>query len=174
MDNSQPENHFLSFLSVASNSYWEAESVTNRNLAPVPSVKIKKRPRGRSFEKGHGFGAEHRFKPGQSGNPKGRPKCKEISKALRELLASDRPFRPKTGAEKLALTWFKQSLKGNVPALVSLSDRCEGRPNISIGFGSANGDNVPTLIAAMTARSRQIGPPEDFISLPEAEEADGD
>jgi hypothetical protein len=145
--------------------------VSNRTLAPVPSVKIKKRPRGKPFEKGHGFGAEHRFKPGQSGNPEGRPKCKEISKALRELLASERRLPAKTGAEKIARKWFEQGLLGNVAALVSLADRCEGRPNISIS-SDGTGDNLPLLIAGMYERHMDIGPPEEFLSLPEAEGVD--
>ena len=44
----------------------------------------KRKPRGKSFEKGNKFG--NRFKPGESGNPSGRPKCtKSPSEVLQEL-----------------------------------------------------------------------------------------
>jgi len=102
----------------------------------APILRVKKKPRGRSFEPGNGFGAEHRFVKGQPpANPGGRPKCKEISKALRERLASDKPIKAKTGAEKLANAWYEQASDGNIAALVSLADRCEGRPATTVVMG---------------------------------------
>jgi uncharacterized protein DUF5681 len=160
----------ITFLLRAGNSYREVKRVSDRALAPVPSVKIKKRPRGKSFQPGHGYGSAHRFKPGQSGNPQGRPACKEISKALREILASDHRLPAKTGAEKVARKWFEQGLLGNVAALVSLADRVEGRPNISISH-DGSGDNLTLILTAMNERHQMIGPPEHSISI-EAADAD--
>jgi hypothetical protein len=123
-------------------------------------IGAKKKPRGRSFVKGNQIGAEHRFQKGQSAlNPAGRPRCKEISKALRERLASEKPIPAKTGAEKIAKEWFEQGLSGNVAAMVSLADRVEGRPAVTI-VGDGREDNLTLLIAGMEGISRQIGPPE--------------
>jgi hypothetical protein len=149
-----------------------------QQLAPVtrvvPITRIKKKPRGRSFEPGNGFGSEHRFKKGQpSANPSGRPLCKEISKALRERLASDKPIPAKTGAEKIAKQWYEQSLDGNIAAIVSLADRCEGRPSITV-TGDGGQDKIMLLIEGMTNRSREIGHPEGWIAPLELEAGDGD
>lgn len=135
-----------------------------RSLAPatrVPVNRIKKRPRGRSFEPGNGFGSATRYKKGESGNPSGRPACKEISKALRELLATNGLMKPRTNAEKLAVKWFLQSLAGNIPAMISLAERCEGRPAIALSITNEN-DPLIELIAAMHEESRRIGPPEGW------------
>jgi hypothetical protein len=141
-----------------------------QQLAPV--TRVKKRPRGRSFEPGNGFGAEHRFVKGQpSANPSGRPLCKEISKALRERLASDKPIPAKTGAEKIAKEWFEQSLGGNISAIVSLTDRCEGRPAITV-HGDGAPDQIMLLVEAMSERSRQIGHPEGWMPPPLLEAGD--
>lgn len=44
----------------------------------------KRKPRGKPFEKGNKVG--NRYKPGQSGNPDGRPKCtKSPSEVLQEI-----------------------------------------------------------------------------------------
>jgi hypothetical protein len=118
-------------------------------FTPAPRLKVKKRPRGRSFEKGNGFGSEHRYRPGQSGNPGGRPACREISKALREILSSEKPFKPRTGAERLAIKWFLQSLAGNTAALVSLADRCEGRPAQSLHVTDGQEDMALQMIEGM-------------------------
>src|SRR5271156_1540345 len=103
------------------------KSVTRGALTPdtrVSIVRIKKRPRGKSFQPGNGFGSEHRFKKGMpSANPSGRPLCKEISVALRDRLASDRPIPAKTYAEKVAKKWLDESLDGNIAAIVSMSNR---------------------------------------------------
>jgi hypothetical protein len=130
-----------------------AKRVSTQKDAPVTSViqtRIKQKPRGRSFEPGNGFGAEHRWvKGGPSPNPSGRPACKEISKALRERLASPKPIRPKTGAERIAKVWFDQSLDGNIAAIVSLADRCEGRPATTVTFGDREDPLQPMMEAVV-------------------------
>jgi hypothetical protein len=137
-------------------------------------TRIKKRPRGKSFQPGNGFGSEHRFKKGMpSANPSGRPLCKEISVALRERLASDGPIPAKTGAEKPANAWYQQAKDGNVPALVSLANRVEGCPAVSISH-DGTGDNLALIVAHMEDRSRQYGPPEGMIPRPVLEEGDAD
>jgi hypothetical protein len=142
------------------------ERVTHEELAPVPRVKVKKKPRGRSFEPGNGFGSATRYKKGESGNPSGRPACKEISKALRERLESDKPLPARTYAEKLAKEWVEQGLGGNVSAIVSAADRVEGRPGVAGGGGEVG--PIDMLIASMESYHREHhGVPEGHVPLQE-------
>ena len=84
-------------------------------LAPVisaPEIRIKKRPRGKSFEKGNGFGSEFRFVKGMpSPNPGGRPKTAKLSEAIREGLAlgSSERLPVRTNAEVLAAQVIHQA-----------------------------------------------------------------
>ena len=82
---------------------------------------------------------EHRFKPGQSGNPGGRPKTKLLTQAYRELLEQVDPKERKTLAEILARKAVQQALKGNLAALKEITDRTEGKsvqPLSHSGLGS--------------------------------------
>jgi hypothetical protein len=129
------------------------------NLAPVPRAKIKKKPRGRPFQKKHRIGEATRFKPGQSGNPDGRPHSKEISKALRARL-TDKVVGDKYGrtyAEALSDAWISLGLSGNVAALASLSDRAEGKPGI-MGPGTPNA--FVAYIQQLNNFSARLGAPE--------------
>lgn len=150
---------------------------SSSKLAPVTSViqvRVKQRPRGRSFEKGNGFGSEYRFVKGQpSANPSGRPLCKEITKALVERLASATPIPAKTGAEKIAKKWFEQSMDGNIPAIISLANRVEGCPATAVTV-NGSGDNISIFCAHMAAKAEQLGPPEEDDDLPALPESTGD
>ncbi len=75
----------------------------------------------------------NRFKPGQSGNPQGRPKLTLLSEALREQLAEVLPgVDERTIAEHIARSMIKQALLGNVIAAREIADRTEGRPKQSV------------------------------------------
>ena len=145
----------------------------SRKLAPdtrVIAVRIKRKPRGKSFQPGNGFGSEFRFKKGMpSANPSGRPRCKEISKALRQRLESDKPLPAKTGAEKIAKVWEEQARRGNIAAIVALANRVEGCPATTI---INNGpDNLDVLIGLMNEEHERLGQPEGMIPrLPEGDE----
>jgi hypothetical protein len=137
----------------------------SRKLTPALSVKLKKRPRGRSFEKGNGFGAAHRYKPGESGNPGGRTKCAEISAALRAKLKSEfsLPRAGRTYAEKLVDEWVEQGLGGNTAAIAAIADRAEGRPLVSVSVFDAANDPLNKLVEFMAEESARLGPPEGFV-----------
>lgn len=65
---------------------------------------------------------EHGFKPGQSGNPKGRSKrIQYISEALRDLL--EKPGNAREIAERI----IKDAKAGNYNAINFLADRTEGK-----------------------------------------------
>jgi len=75
-----------------------------------------------------------RFKPGQSGNPGGRPKTAPLSHACRELLAQPVPDDPEghTYAEAIARMLGKKATEGDIRAAQELADRAEGRARQSI------------------------------------------
>ena len=75
------------------------------------------------------------WKPGQSGNPNGRPK-KPLTEAYKAILAKPIPdeiaakLKVKQGttyAEVIALALAREAVKGKVAAAAELADRVEGR-----------------------------------------------
>jgi hypothetical protein len=127
-----------------------------QRLAPVALPKLKKRPRGKSFERGNSFGAATRWKAGQSGNPNGRTSAEqkadaEISKALLTRLpeVDPRDRHGRTYTQKLADVWIELGLEGNVSALVSLAERIEGKPPVAMNI-SGGMDNLDLLLVEMT------------------------
>ena len=136
-------------------------TATSRDVNGLP--KIKKRPRGRPFEKGNTLSLPYRFKKGVSGNPSGRPKCKEISKALRERLESDTPLAARTYAEKVAKEWTDLALHGNIAAIVSLANRDEGCPATTIVSDGPN--PLDLILVEMTKRSDEVGLPEGMLPV---------
>lgn len=74
-------------------------------------------------------GEAHRFKPGRSGNPGGRPKMGSLSRACRELLERVVPGdrQERTYAQAIADRLGELALKGHGPSIRELGDRAEGR-----------------------------------------------
>lgn len=67
------------------------------------------------------------FKPGQSGNPAGRPKVKVVSEFLREKIADIHPETGKIVAELIAERIVNDSIEGLKDAIANLLDRTEGK-----------------------------------------------
>jgi hypothetical protein len=106
------------------------------------------------FQKGN----QTAFKPGESGNPKGRPKSITLSEDLRAQLGQVMPGEDeKTYAEKIALVLCDEATKGNVGAAREIADRTEGKPRQSLdvdmsvmdwrALASAHGLNEQDVIA---------------------------
>ncbi len=75
------------------------------------------------------------FKPGQSGNPAGRPKKALLSDALRRQLAEAVQGAPeKTIAEHIARALIREAVSGNVQAIREIGDRTEGKPAQAIAL----------------------------------------
>jgi Family of unknown function (DUF5681) len=69
--------------------------------------------------------SEHRFKPGQSGNPNGRPKTKAMTDRLREAMAVVGDDGLDMG-DVVIRQWLAMIKAGNVAALVELLNRLDG------------------------------------------------
>lgn len=76
--------------------------------------KDKKAPRGKAFEPGNKW----RFKPGESGNPGGRPQ--KLDEAYAKALTEVDPKSGLTVAEILAQTLVLKALNGDREALIEL------------------------------------------------------
>jgi Family of unknown function (DUF5681) len=78
----------------------------------------------------------YRWKPGQSGNPGGRPKIAPLSQACRELLAQPVPGdqEGRTHAEAIAQMLAKKAIAGDIRAAQEIADRAEGKAHQSIEF----------------------------------------
>jgi len=92
-------------------------------------------------KKGGKISPETEFKPGQSGNPNGRPKGVPNSKTrlLRLLQLIQTKTNPVTGekeefsiAEQMDMAIVAKALKGDIRAYESLMDRLEGKPQQTI------------------------------------------
>jgi hypothetical protein len=74
------------------------------------------------------------FKPGQSGNPAGRPKSITLSEALRLELAKILPndTQERTFAEVIAQSLVRAAVTGNILAAKEIADRTEGKPKQAV------------------------------------------
>lgn len=74
------------------------------------------------------------FKPGQSGNPNGRPKkLPELDKLLAEVLGQEPTGDGMTAAENILNAMYKQALKGDTKAAELLLNRAYGKPKDNEG-----------------------------------------
>lgn len=99
------------------------------------------------------------WKPGQSGNPKGKPKgTKSISTFLRKLLdkeisaprGSELASGKITVAERLALSLISQANLGNIRAAVEILDRTEGK--VKDVVEQTNKNDLPSWLVDMAPK----------------------
>ena len=91
------------------------------------------------------------FKPGQSGNPAGRPvKPNCLTDCLREL--AGQPVRGgKTHAQRLAAVLWRKAEAGDIRAAALIGDRLEGRPAQRVEVASGP-DGGPKNLVLVTMR----------------------
>src|SRR5215471_8301134 len=99
-------------------------------MARQPATELRSSPENRrkTAEANLARGEAFRFKPGQSGNPGGRPRTAKLSEASRVKLASVIPGDPegRTYAEGIADKLARLAIKGDIRAAQELADRAEG------------------------------------------------
>ena len=113
-------------------------------MAKTPAVKQLDKS-----QKGKGRGKGRPFKPGQSGNPNGRPK-KEFAlpfmlKESSELPASDDPNEQRTRMQAVIDFAWIQAMSGNKDARQWISDRMEGRPWQAIEVTNIDPDTISII-----------------------------
>lgn len=99
----------------------------NKDLAPIqetqsdpkPSAPIDAANSNEIRKKGEWLKPYH-FKPGESGNPSGRPKSKPITEAYQRILTEQE-------CDAIARAMLRQAKRGNVKATVEMTDRTEGK-----------------------------------------------
>ncbi len=77
---------------------------------------------------------EGQWKPGQTGNPGGRPKWKPLTEALQALLEEEPALN-----KELVKAWVVKAGRGDVSAANMLWDRLEGKVTQTIGGSSETG-----------------------------------
>ncbi len=99
------------------------------------------------------------FKPGQSGNPAGRPKCLTLSEAYRRELAKVDETDPqkRTFAEVLAEQMIEKASKGDVAALKEIADRVEGKARQTITLTTDRREQMERAIDRMIERAAADG-----------------
>ena len=86
---------------------------------------------------------EHQIQPGQSGNPKGKPKgCLSLTNRLQKLL-NENP----EAAEKAIAAHIEKASNGDVTALKLLYDRMDGLQGQTIKF--ENGELVSAIVRVL-------------------------
>ena len=110
---------------------------------------------------GQEIGFATRWKPGQSGNPRGYSRARIVSQATREVLEE---IDPKTGlpyAVLVAGAQLNEALKGSTAAYNALADRTEGRPQQSVNLSGELGvglslEDIETEIEQYAERLRPV------------------
>lgn len=88
------------------------------------------------------------WKPGQSGNPKGRPKF-SITVALEKRLQKLDPENKKAIKDAIADVWVSLALKGDLEAIKSIANRVEGTPKQAIDMTS-NGQTIKPIYGGVS------------------------
>lgn len=70
----------------------------------------------------------HQFKPGQSGNPKGRPRHKSLVEILRDELAKIDGPHGETNGEQMIHRLVQHAIHGNIRAAQLVLEYTEGKP----------------------------------------------
>lgn len=126
-------------------------------------TKNRKSPENRGTSRGREnlrLGVKFRWQPGQSGNPGGRPKFAEMSKACRDILSQPMPKdKSRTFAMGIARKLADMAIHGNVAAASELADRSEGRPRQALDINERE-NPLLQLVEAMNRESARIGPPQ--------------
>lgn len=95
-----------------------------------------------------------RFKPGESGNPNGRPKGQSLTALLREVadntsLCDSEIPGGRTAAQALAEAMFAHAIKGNPAFAAMIWDRIEGKAPQTLDDDTTEADVTDDMADAM-------------------------
>ena len=110
------------------------------------AIKPKNKPRGVAFKKGNTHG--NRWKPGESGNPTGRPSTKPFTDAIRKVVEKN-PHIPERIAEK----FLAKAILGSTWHFNAMADRVEGKPTENVEMKIDVLDTLADRIAKGRKRS---------------------
>lgn len=101
------------------------------------------------------------FKPGESGNPGGRPKKTPITDELRQLLdeqysGREKRFQGLSNCRVLALRMFELAIAGDLRAMQEVADRVEGKIPQRQEFGGADGGAIPWVNLSREENERRL------------------
>jgi hypothetical protein len=85
----------------------------------------------------------HKFKKGQSGNPKGRPKMPDLREAVAKVLSEEKDGMQAVEAVLKALR--AKAVKGDVRAAAELLDRAYGKAKQAIDHTTNGKDITPPI-----------------------------
>jgi len=100
----------------------------------------------------------HQFKPGQSGNPGGRPKTTPLTDALCELLNKPYPgdAQHRTLAQVIAAAQVTRAAKGSIAHFNAVADRVEGKPRQMMELAGPDGAAIPVFVENLDERLRAL------------------
>lgn len=109
------------------------------------------------------------WKPGQSGNPKGRPKTNPITAVYRDILEAQIPDDPdgRTFAQAIAQAMLQDALLGDVKATREITDRVEGKPKQTVEL--TNPTDKPLQLEITSALDKAYGTGADKGAEPESQ-----
>ncbi len=129
--------------------FWQRKPAAAELAQEQPVISQPDPPQ--AAKKGRGPGRP--FKPGQSGNPGGRPKGTSVTAVLRELL-------DQAGPDSVAAPLLELAQGGDIQAIKVLLDRTEGKVKEQLEHSGAVAIRVQYAddYAADTARCAEAGP----------------
>jgi len=86
---------------------------------------------------------KHKFKKGQSGNPKGRPKLPDIKDVLAQYLADEKDGV--NALEAMILRLRQMAVGGDLKAMEMLMDRANGKPKQADDY-TTGGEALPAPV----------------------------
>ena len=96
------------------------------------------------------------WKPGQSGNPKGRPRGKTLTSYLR-IIAEEQEDSGETKGERLARVLWAIGVSGDRQAISDIFTRLDGKPSDKSDEDDDEQEQAPRIvIPGSDARRRQI------------------
>jgi hypothetical protein len=88
-----------------------------------------------------------KFQPGQSGNPRGRPRRgQSFADALKTALAIKDPETKRTQLQRVASALVAQAASGNVTAIALIAERLDGKVATDLNLGGQNGEPLKLVI----------------------------